>query len=109
MDPKRPFVATYLMANFRNGTLYLGVTSDLPTRVLQHKRGRHDGFSKQHGCRMLVWYEEFETIIRAIAREKAIKHWRRDWKLALIEGGNPDWRDRSEGWFPWEEGRYSDE
>lgn len=86
-------IAVYLMANKRNGTLYLGVTSDLLNRGLQHRDGRIPGFSQKYGCKMLVWWEQHGEMAAAIAREKDIKKWRRAWKLALIEDSNPQWRD----------------
>ena len=101
------FIAAYIMASGRNGTLYTGVTSALFTRVHQHKLGRFEGFSKDHGCKRLVWYEAHATMLAAIAREKRIKRWRRDWKLALIEAQNPEWRDLSEDWFEAPEGPLS--
>jgi putative endonuclease len=76
------------MASARNGTLYTGVTSALVTRVRQHKLGTFEGFSKEYGCKTLVWYEPHPTMPEAIQREKRIKRWRRDWKLALIEAEN---------------------
>ncbi|MEO0440700.1 MAG: GIY-YIG nuclease family protein [Pseudomonadota bacterium] len=88
---KRP--AVYIMANKRNGTLYTGVTSSLPQRVWQHREGVADGFSKRHGCKLLVWYEAYETMESAITREKQIKAGSRKKKLALIEENNPQWRD----------------
>ena len=75
------------------GTLYVGVTSDLVQRIWQHKNDQADGFTKQYGVHTLVWYELHETMDSAISREKAIKEWKRAWKLELIETGNPDWRD----------------
>ena len=99
MVGKHPQIAVYIMASARNGTLYTGVTSKLGLRVEQHKLGTFGGFSKQHGCRALVWFETHSTMPEAIAREKQIKRWRRDWKLTLIETGNPEWRDLSDGWF----------
>src|SRR5580698_5591879 len=99
MVGKHPTIAVYIMASGRNGTLYTGVTSKLGERVEQHKQGTFDGFSKTHGCKALVWYERHPTMIEAIAREKVVKRWRRNWKLALIEAENPDWRDLSEDWF----------
>src|SRR5512147_353547 len=87
------FIATYIMASRRNGTLYLGVTSDLLQRGLDHREGRFDGFSKKYGCRTLVWWEQHYEMNAAIAREKQIKAWERKWKLALIEKENPTWRD----------------
>ena len=85
--------AVYLMASKRNGTLYLGVTSNLPQRMAQHRQGYFEGFSKKHGCKMLVWFEMHATMEYAITREKQLKKWNRAWKLRLIEEGNPAWRD----------------
>jgi putative endonuclease len=99
MVGQQPFIAVYIMANGRNGTLYVGVTSQLVARVGQHKLGTFEGFSKRYRCKALVWYESHATMLEAIRREKRIKRWRRDWKLALIEAENPDWRDLSEPWF----------
>ncbi|MBX3431312.1 MAG: GIY-YIG nuclease family protein [Hyphomonadaceae bacterium] len=87
------FIAVYLMTSGRNGTLYLGVTSDLMQRGLEHREGRFPGFSREHGCKLLVWWEQHGDLATAIAREKEIKKWRRAWKLALIEKDNPQWRD----------------
>jgi len=92
-------IAVYIMANARNGTLYIGVTSGLEQRVSQHKQGAFDGFSKHYGCTRLVWFVPFGEMDAAIRREKALKHWVRDWKLKLIETANPDWRDLSEDWW----------
>jgi len=85
--------SVYILTSKRNGTLYTGVTSDLPKRVWQHKQDQVPGFTKKHGVHMLVWYEMHETMEPAITREKQIKEWKRAWKLELIEAGNPDWRD----------------
>ncbi|KAF0176699.1 MAG: GIY-YIG nuclease family protein [Hyphomonadaceae bacterium] len=87
------FIAVYLVASERNGTLYLGVTSDLLTRAGQHRRREFSGFSAKYGCRRLVWFERHDDINVAIAREKQIKGWRRAWKIALIEKANPQWLD----------------
>jgi len=87
------FIAVYLMASKRNGTLYLGVTSDLMQRGLEHREGRFEGFSRKYGCTLLVWWEQHGDLATAIAREKELKKWRRAWKLALIEKDNPQWRD----------------
>ena len=84
---------TYLLASKKGGTLYCGVTSDLPRRVWEHREEVTGGFTTRYGVKRLVWYEEFPWIIDAIKREKAIKHWPRAWKIALIEENNPDWRD----------------
>jgi putative endonuclease len=86
-----PYV--YLLASRRNGTLYLGVTSNLMQRVAQHRAETFGGFTAEHGVKLLVWFEQHETMDYAIMREKQIKKWRRAWKLDLIEQANPDWRD----------------
>ncbi len=83
----------YILASARNGTLYVGVTSDLPKRVAQHRTGMIDGFTKEHGVHDLVWYEHHDEIESAIMREKAVKRWQRAWKIRLIEEMNPLWRD----------------
>jgi putative endonuclease len=83
----------YILTNKKNGTLYTGVTSDLIKRVYQHKSNLVEGFTKKYGTHLLVYYEIFGDITAAIAREKCIKKWRRQWKLALIEGVNPQWND----------------
>jgi putative endonuclease len=91
---KRDFQpAVYIMASKPNGTLYVGVTSDLVQRVWQHREGAADGFSKRYGCKLLVWFELHATMEYAIASEKQLKGGSRKKKLALIEGGNPQWRD----------------
>jgi putative endonuclease len=88
---KQPCV--YIMANKRHGTLYAGVTSDLPKRAFEHGAGLVKGFTKKYGCKILVWYELHETMIDAITREKQIKAGSRAKKLALIEALNPEWKD----------------
>ena len=85
--------AVYMLASERNGTLYIGVTSDLIQRVWQHREGLAEGFTKTYGVKMLVWYEQHETMESAIAKEKAMKKWLREWKLKTIEQANPDWHD----------------
>ena len=85
--------AVYTMANRRNGTLYVGVTSNLPQRAWQHREGVVEGFTKKYSCKLLVWFEMHEIMDTAIAREKQIKGGSRAKKLVLIEGMNPDWRD----------------
>ena len=87
----------YLMASRRRGTLYVGVTNDLAKRVCQHKQGSIEGFTKRYGVKTLVWYEQTDSIESAIVREKQIKKWKRDWKIELIESGNPQWKDLYEG------------
>ena len=88
---KRGYV--YIMASKRNGTLYIGVTSELPGRVWQHKEGQSDGFTKRYACKMLVWYQAFDDVEQAIRREKQMKEWKRAWKLRVIEEMNPSWDD----------------
>ncbi|WP_043318650.1 GIY-YIG nuclease family protein [Microbulbifer sp. HZ11] len=83
----------YLLANQRNGTLYTGVTSNLVQRIWQHKEGVVEGFTREYGVKNLAWYELHDTMESAIRKEKAIKNWRRSWKLNLIESSNPEWRD----------------
>jgi putative endonuclease len=87
------FIAVYMMANRKYGTLYIGVTSDLISRVVQHREGDLEGFTKRYGLKRLVWYERHRTIAEAIHREKSLKKYRRDWKTNLIEAGNPHWDD----------------
>ena len=89
--------AVYILANKRNGTLYVGVTSDLIKRIWEHKNDLVDGFSKSYGVHQLVWYELHETMETAIMREKRLKKWRRAWKLELIEKMNPEWADLYHG------------
>ena len=88
---KQPCV--YVMASKRLGTLYTGVTSNLPRRAFEHREGLVKGFSTKYGCKVLVWYELHETMIDAIAREKQIKAGSRAKKLALIDALNPEWKD----------------
>ena len=83
----------YILTNKRNGTLYIGVTSNLPKRIWEHKNKVVEGFTKKYGIDSLVWYEVHESMESAIAREKAIKKWRRHWKLRVIEEMNPEWED----------------
>ena len=84
---------TYILASKRNGTLYTGVTSDLPRRIWEHREGLVEGFTARYDVKRLVWYEEFSWAIDAIKREKVIKSWPRAWRIALIEENNPDWQD----------------
>ena len=84
---------TYILASKRNGTLYVGVTSDLLRRVYEHKTGKIEGFTKKYKVDKLVWYEEGGDINAAIYREKQIKKWNRKWKLRIIEEFNPNWDD----------------
>ena len=88
---KQPCV--YILANGWNGTLYVGVTSDLFKRIWEHKYDFVEGFTKQHRIHNLVWFERHETMESAISREKVIKAWKRQWKIELIESENPKWND----------------
>ena len=88
---KQPCV--YILSSKRNGTLYIGVTSNLVQRVWQHKRDLVEGFSKRYRTHTLVWYEVHDNMESAITREKALKRWKREWKIALIEDTNSAWRD----------------
>ena len=88
---KHPCV--YILASHRNGTLYIGVTSGLVKRVWEHRNDVVDGFTKRYRVHTLVWFEMHGSMLSAIAREKAIKEWKRDWKVRLIESSNRDWRD----------------
>ena len=85
--------AVYILASKRNGTLYIGVTSDLAKRVWQHRNDVVDGFTKRYSVHQLVWYELHETMESAIEWEKTLKNWKRVWKLELIENSNPSWQD----------------
>jgi len=89
--PKQP--AVYILASKRNGTLYIGVTSDLVGRIWEHRNNMAEGFTKRYGVHLLVWYELHESMESAIGREKMLKKWKRAWKLELIESTNPDWQD----------------
>jgi putative endonuclease len=83
----------YILASKRNGTLYVGVTNDLARRISEHKAKLIPGFTRQHDVTLLVYFEAFESVLEARAREHSLKRWRRAWKLKLIEELNPGWRD----------------
>jgi putative endonuclease len=91
MRERQPCV--YILASDRNGTLYIGVTSNLPARMHQHREGVTEGFTHLYGVAKLVRFELFEDMVSAITREKQLKRWRREWKLNLIEQDNPGWVD----------------
>jgi putative endonuclease len=86
----------YILASKRNGTLYIGVSNNLARRVAEHKPKLVPGFTRKYGVDLLVYFEAFESILEARAREHAMKRWRRAWKIQLIERLNPDWRDLSD-------------
>jgi putative endonuclease len=88
---KQPAVS--ILASQRNGTLYIGVTSDLIKRIWEHKHDVVEGFTQKHKVHQLVYFEQHQDMLAAITREKQIKKWNRAWKLAVIEKSNPDWRD----------------
>jgi putative endonuclease len=85
--------AVYILASKRNGTLYIGVTSDLVKRVWEHKNNMVEGFTEKYHVHLLVWYELHENMASAITLEKRLKEWHRAWKINLIERDNPDWQD----------------
>jgi putative endonuclease len=85
--------AVYMMASGQHGTLYIGVTSDLLTRIAQHREGLIEGFTKRYGVKRLVGFERHDSIVAAIQREKSLKKYKREWKVNLIERENPKWAD----------------
>jgi putative endonuclease len=91
----------YIMAS-RSRTIYVGMTGDLHARVFQHKWREHDGFTARYNCDRLVWFEAFREVGEAILREKELKGWRREKKLALINGTNPAWVDLARDWYEME-------
>lgn len=91
MRSKQPYV--YILASKRNGTLYIGVTSNLIQRIWQHKNDQVQGFTKKYNVHLLVYFEHHEIMETAIIREKQLKKWNRDWKIKLIEKNNPNWGD----------------
>jgi len=92
-NPVEKQPAVYILASKRNGTLYVGVTSNLIKRVWEHKNNFVEGFTQKYHVHQLVWYEMHENIASALTREKQLKEWKRKWKLGLIESVNPEWRD----------------
>jgi len=92
-DTFNVFIAVYMMASRRHGTIYIGVTSELPSRIAMHREGRIAGFTKKYGVKQLVWYEPYERMTDAIQRETSLKKYTREWKINLIEQDNPDWND----------------
>ena len=89
--------STYIVCS-RSGTLYIGMTNNLYRRVLEHKGGEIEGFACKYHCDRLVYYEDFDDVLKAIGREKQLKGWRRSKKIALIESTNPRWEDLAEKW-----------
>ena len=93
MEDRYPFIAVYITASGRNGTLYIGVTSDLINRSFDHRNGVKPGFTSRYGVKDLVYFEQHGDIHAAIKREKTLKKWSRQWKVNLIERDNPRWTD----------------
>ena len=89
----------YIMASRRNGTIYIGSTSDLPQRIYQHRTGAIAGFTRKHGCTLLVWYQAYDDLDAARHRELQMKEWQRRWKLRVIEEMNPEWNDLYDSLF----------
>ena len=87
----------YMLASQRNGTLYVGVTSDIVKRVWEHREGIVEGFTKKHNVKCLVWFEAHEDVTAALTREKQIKKWNRSWKVKLIPAKNPHWQNLYDG------------
>ncbi len=86
----------YILASKKRGTLYIGMTNDLARRIHEHKLKENSGFSKMYNTNNLVYYESTNSVESAINREKILKHWKREWKINLIEENNPEWKDLSE-------------
>jgi len=89
----------YILSNKRNGTMYVGVTNNLERRVYEHKNKLVDGFTKKYGLDKLVYFEETNNVRDALEREKQLKHWKRKWKMDLIEKDNPEWEDLTKSLF----------
>jgi putative endonuclease len=89
----------YIITNRRNGTLYTGLTNDIQRRILEHKKGVNEGFSKRYSLGMLVYFEEHKYINNARDRERQIKAWKREWKIKMIEKENPEWEDLASNWY----------
>ena len=87
------YIAVYMMADRPRGTIYIGLTSSFLSRIIQHREGAREGFTKRYELKQLVWFEHFEVMTNAIQREKSLKRWPRQWKINLIERDNPHWDD----------------
>lgn len=90
---------TYILSNYARTTFYIGVTNNLEVRLAQHRNGEGGMFTSKYKCHYLMYYEEYTNINDAIAREKNLKNWHREWKINLIRKDNPELKDLSEGWF----------
>lgn len=87
------FIAVYILTNRKQGALYTGVTSDLPSRMVLHKVRRGSEFAAEYGCDLLIWFQRYPEMHSAIRHEKRIKRWKRQWKIDLVKEANPDWHD----------------
>ena len=99
MQRQQRIYSVYILASRKNGTLYIGVTGDLPTRVVQHQERLKKGFSSRYNITKLVWWQNFEDVRLAIQREKTMKKWSRQWKVNTIEEQNREWKDLSHRLF----------
>jgi len=90
----------YILANKKNGTLYIGVTNNLERRMYEHKNGLIEGFTNKYNIKKLVYFETTDDVYSALQREKCLKKWKRAWKIRLIEESNKNWSDLSEDWIP---------
>ena len=95
--PKDYIYYVYIVSSY-SGTLYIGITNDIDRRLREHKSGEFEGFASKYGCNRLVYYEQYDQVLSAISREKQLKGWRREKKIALIEKRNPRWEDLAESW-----------
>ena len=91
----------YILVSEKYGAIYIGVTNDIARRVLEHKNGLVEGYTKKHGIKRLVYVEAFDYVDQAIQREKQLKKWKREWKIDLIVNANPDWKDLYEDIQSW--------
>ncbi|SDR04480.1 GIY-YIG nuclease family protein [Flagellimonas zhangzhouensis] len=89
----------YILTNIPNGTLYIGMTNDLERRILEHKTGSVEGFTKKYGLKTSIYFEVHQNVNEAILREKQLKKWKRQWKIELVEKENPKWKDLASGWY----------
>jgi putative endonuclease len=92
-QPQEQIAWIYILTNRPNGTLYIGVTDNLPRRAYEHRKGMVEGFTRRYGLKTLVYFEGYPSITQAISREKAMKNWTRSWKVRRILATNPEWRD----------------
>src|SRR5262245_39995912 len=89
----------YILSNYTRNVFYIGITNDIVRRVSEHREGVGSTFTSKYNCRFLMYFEEYTYVMKAIAREKQLKNWKREWKLELIRSVNPEMKDLSEGWY----------